>query len=630
MDLTVPVIRKALVAALGTILLAMMTYTVFAGIFEIIQQISMVIMLLLPCAFLQKPVFELASGAGSRLALAIDVVIAFAVIVAAGHIFFGFEAYFQRTQFFLANGYDILAGLIIGAAFLEAARRHIGIPMVVLCLIALAYAAFGQLLTGTVQGTPFDVSSFTQLVLLGSNGVFGPALQVTSTTIYAFMLYGAALEALGAGTIFMQIANALTRRSYGGPAKAAVVGSSLFGTISGSSMANVVMTGSITIPMMKRTGFKPHVAASIEAAASSGGQIVPPIMGATVFVIAAYTGTTYGQIAWHALIPAFLFYTAIFANVHLTALKENIRPLDTAERWTRQDGYKVAVVLLPTILLVYLLVTHFPTMLTGFYATAALLIITLPFRTLRITPSRFLHGVLSLTRAIVIVVVACGAAGIIMGVVLQSGLGAELSTLMLDIAGGNIYLLAVLTALVSIVLGMGLPTIVVYIILATLIAPALVNAGLSVIGAHLFVFYYGLAALLTPPLAVVSYTAAGIAGSDPNYTGFYAAWFALAKYVVPFMFLFNPELVGEGPWMLVAAKFVCGIAALFCVSLGTIGFWHNRLSKWQRVLYFVTAILLGVVPLSVNMVGVVLFAILCTIHFRSSLSFSREQAKDPP
>lgn len=605
-------IRRTGFLAAGILLLAMMTYTVIVGVFEIEQQVAMALMLLLPGAFLDRPAAKSDRLATERLIFLLDLVLALVALAAAGYMFFDFSAFYERTQAFSANGIDMAAGIALALVLLEGARRYIGLPLVILTSIFVLYAAFGSVLPGALQAPRFDLRSFSTSVLLGSNGVFGPALNVTATVIYAFILFGACLEAVGAGQYFMRFATAATKKSYGGPAKGAVVASSLMGTISGSAVANVATIGTVTIPLMKRAGYKAQVAAAIEAVASSGGQIMPPVMGATAFVISAYTGIPYGKVALHAAIPAFLFYVSVFLNVHFTALRDDIKPVGESAvmPWRREDIWGGFAVVLPLALLVYLLVTYYPTMLAGFYAAGAVVIATLPLKTTRLTWQRFVAAVTSLGRAMAVIAFACGAAGIVMGVILQSGLGAELSSLLLHVSEGNIYVLAVLVAVVCIVLGTGLPTIVVYILLATVVAPAMIHAGVPILAAHLFIFYYGVVALLTPPLAVAAYTAAGIAESDPNKTGFYAAWFALAKYAVPFMFLFSPALVGDGSWWEIVVKVTFAIFAMAAISLAVIGFWRRRVGIWSRLGFLVAAGLLGSVPVSLNLGGLAIFLLL--------------------
>lgn len=588
---------------LGILLFVNVSYTFIIGTYEIYKQVAMVLAFLLPAALLDRPLWKAATPSGKWVSLLLDLALAVTAALIAGYIFFEFSEMQQRIRTFQTGPAELVVGTTLAALLIEGARRYIGLPLLILTIAFVLYAGFSELLPGALRGIAMDLEGFNNAVLLGSNGVFGPALRVTAVEIYAFILFGATLEALRGGDLFMRIATALTRKQYGGPAKAAVVGSSLMGTISGSAVANVVISGSVTIPMMKRAGFKPHVAASIEAVASTGGQIMPPLMGATAFVIAAYTGLPYATVAIHATIPAILFYVAVFLNVHLLSLREDIRPIEQSQSWTRTDLFAGVAVFTPLVLLVYLLITYFPPMLSAFYSAGLLVVTTLPIAHMRISIAKFIQAITSLTRAMSVIAVACGTAGIVMGIILQTGLGANLSSLLLQAAGGNVYILAVLTAAVSIILGMGLPTIVVYILLASLVAPALIDGGFETLAVHLFVFYYGVVALLTPPLAVASYAAAGIAETDPTRTAFFAAKFALAKYVVPFVFLFSPALVAEGPLWLIAVKVLLALVALIGLSLAIIGYWRGFIPAWQRIAFVGVAALLGSAPLELNAVG---------------------------
>lgn len=616
-------IRRWLFLASGTGLLLAVTYTVVFGTFSPTQQAALFLLFALPAAFCKLPLIKLR---GTRLdwwVLAGDLILAVAGLWAAGHICFGFEAFTLRLSTFAIGVQDIMAGMILAILLLETVRRYLGWPLVIVAGIATLYLVFGHSLPGALASAPIGLIPFASSVLLGSGGIFGPALQVTSTAIYGFLLFGVLLEKCGFGMYVTRIAEGFTRGRYGGEAKACVIGSSLMGMVTGSAVANISTVGTITIPIMIKAGFNRVVAASIEAIASSGGQIMPPIMGATAFVIAAYTGIPYRDIALGALMPALLFYLSIYLNVHFYARRHDIRSSDTKEMsrsWRWSDTLAFTAIALPMVLLVYLLVTTFPIMLTAFIAAGALIVASFPFKKLRISISKALAAVGSLTSSIVMIGAACGAAGLVMGAIMQSGLGAELSSFLVDASGGSTFVLALYTAIACIILGCGLPTVVVYIVVATLVAPALIAGGISVLAAHLFVFYYGVIGLLTPPLAIAAYTAAAIAQSEPNKTGWYAAWFAMGKYVVPFMFLFSPALVGQGSLEEIAVKFSFGVVAMAAVSITVVGYAFRRLALWERAGYLACVVLLAAPWLLFNVSGLGGFAalmVMCAATRRS-------------
>lgn len=389
---------------------------------------------------------------------------------------------------------------------------------------------------------------------------------MSSIYVSVFVIFAGVLEASGAGDVFIRLTQSLLGGFRGGPAKVAVVASSLFGTISGSAVANVVGTGSFTIPLMKKSGFKPEFAGAVETAASSGGQLMPPVMGAAAFIMADYIGS-YQDVLIAAIIPAILFYIALFMMIDLEALKNNLRGQSKEELPNFKEELKNGwFLLLPLVLLVFLLVgVRYSAQKSAFFSIIFLVLIMLLYPGKR----RKLHEVIRLiansSKGMVSVALTTGTAGIIVGILMLTGIGYKLSSLLIAISGGNVFLLLFLTMLTSVILGMGMPTSAAYVLLATLIVPALEQLGVMKIAAHFFVFYFGIMANVTPPVAVAAYTAAGIANADAMKTGLIAWRLSLAGFLMPFMFCINPALIGKGA----PAEIVMAIVTALIGSFGT-------------------------------------------------------------
>ncbi|MDD5205633.1 MAG: TRAP transporter fused permease subunit, partial [Desulfobacterales bacterium] len=396
------------------------------------------------------------------------------------------------------------------------------------------------------------------------------------------------------GDFFINIANSIAGKAKGGPAKVAVISSAFFGTISGSAVANVVGTGTYTIPLMKRTGYQNDFAASVEAVASSGGQLMPPVMGAAAFVISEMTGESYLKICLGAAIPSLLYYMSLFTAVHMEARRANLRGLTKEEVpsfWgtLKTQGYLAISAL---VLIYFLAIKLTSPSFAAFWAIASAVVLSSFSKDTRLSLKGLIRALESGAKGALSVVAACAAAGVVVGVVTLTGLGLKFSGAIIQLAQGNIYLTLLFTMISSLILGMGLPTTAAYIICAILAVPALTNLGINVLAAHMFVFYFAIISAITPPVALAAYAGAGIAKSDPMKTGFTACRIGLAAFIVPYMFAFNPALLMQGGvfeivWVTVTA--VIGVIFLAC---STIGWFIASMAAWERALLFLSAILL--------------------------------------
>lgn len=456
------------------------------------------------------------------------------------------------------------------------------------------YLVLGTHAPGIFQHRGFGMSWAVDHLFYTKEGVFGIPLGVSATYIILFILFGAMLDRLGGGKFMIDLAMALTGRLRGGPAKAAIVGSSLMGTISGSAVANVVTTGAITIPLMKRNGYKPHFAGAVEAAASSGGQLMPPVMGATAFVIAEFVGRPYAEIALAALIPALLFYLGIFAAVHFEAVRTGIKTGVESPR-LRQTFAEGALYLLPIAVVAWAVFTYSP-MRAALYGAWAVLAVALVYGLMRgglgRLPGLLLDGVVSAASAIGPVAVACAASGIIIGILSLTGLGLAVNNSILKLAGQSLPAALVLTMISSLILGMGLPTVAAYLVQAGVTIPALIQLGVEPIPAHLFVFYFAILGNVTPPVAVAAYAAAGISGADPAKTGWRAAAISLPAFIVPFMFVLDPVILLQGAPLAVAASILTAVIGVVALAGAVVGCVFTRLDWLSRGLMGLGALLM--------------------------------------
>ncbi|MEO3388684.1 TRAP transporter fused permease subunit [Mesorhizobium sp. CAU 1741] len=440
---------------------------------------------------------------------------------------------------------DIVIGTIGLVVLLELTRRSLGLPLFLISLAGIGYAVFGDGLPGILRHGGFSFQQVMQVVWYSFDGVFGGPMSVVVSLILVFIVFGVMLEGIGAGAVLLKFAFALTGRSRGGPAHAAIAASAAFGTMSGSVAGNVVGTGVITIPMIRERGFPGRYAGGIEAAASSGGQFMPPVMGAVAFIMADVTGIPYLTICLAALVPALFYYLALFVSVHLEAVKRDIKPIPASERptLTAHDYLMSLCFVLPLVIVVALLVSGRSPALAGFYAVISAVVLGFLFNPdLRRNPARVLAALSSAGLAAAQVLIAVGAIGILIGVMNMTGLGLRFAGVMLDVAGESLFLALIMMMLGSLVLGMGMPTVPAYLIIVLVMGPAIEAMGVPTIIAHLFVVYFGVLSAITPPVALAAFVAAPIARANPILIGLDACKVALIGFVIPFVMVYNPSL----------------------------------------------------------------------------------------
>jgi len=483
--------------------------------------------------------------------------------------------------------------LIMGAAavllVLELARRATGWGLIAICVMALIYASAGPYMPGFLAHRGYGPTRLIEHLYLSTEGIWGIPLGVSADFVYLFVLFGAVLDTAGGGALLIALANRVAGRTRGGPAKTAAVASAFMGSLSGSAVANVVTTGSFTIPLMKRAGFKPFFAGAIEAAASTGGQLMPPVMGAGAFILATWTNIPYIDVAVAAIIPAILYYTAVLAAIHFRAGRMGIEPAGDEHTEPILDRLHL---LLPLAIIVVLLAMGRSPMRAAFWGVASAFIMAVLRPSTRPSGPEVREIMERAGRGAVQVAAACAAAGIVVGVASLSGIGLRMSELIITLSQGNLLGALVLTALGSIVLGMGLPTTAAYVVLAALGAPALVQLGVPLLAAHMFIFYYGCLSNVTPPVSLAAFAAAGISGSPPIKTAVFAAMLAGAGFIVPFMFVYGPELLMDGSFVGIVLATLTAIVGVTALAAGGVGYARKPLVHWERALALVAALLL--------------------------------------
>ena len=494
------------------------------------------------------------------------------------------------------------------ALILELTRRVAGMALVVIALIFLAYVFAGPYLPGFLGYPGMSVKRFFSQVYTGA-GILGPTTAVSSTYIILFIIFAAFLQASKVGDYFVNFAFAAAGRSRGGPAKVAIFASGLMGMINGTSAGNVVSTGSLTIPLMKKVGYSKKSAGAVEAAASTGGQIMPPIMGAGAFIMAEITGIPYTEIAIAAVIPAILYFASVYFMVDFEAAKLGMRGMREDELPKLRKLIKQVYLFIPIIILIYALFQGYSVIRAGTLATVSAAVVSW------LTPNKM--GIRAILRALDIasvmaiqIIVVCAAAGIIVGVISLTGVGARFSVLLLDVAEASHLLALIFAMFISILLGMGMPTTAAYAVAASVVAPGLVQLGIEPLTAHFFVFYFAVVSAITPPVALASYAAAGISGANAMETSVASFRIGIAAFIVPFMFFYNSALLMEGDWFTIARALVTATFGVYLLSGGVLGWFGQIRAPWPvRIMLIVSALLMIEGGLWTDVAGVALAVI---------------------
>ena len=518
---------------------------------------------------------------------------------------------------------DILFAILLIIAIFEACRRKMGNPLVIITLVFVAYAFLGKYIPGFLNQPGMTLKKFTSLVYLTTDGIFGSPLYASASYVVLFVLLGAIMSVSGIGDYMTNLATSLFGHMRGGPAKVAVVASGFFGSISGSPTANVIGTGTFTIPMMKKNGFEPEFAAAVEATASTGGAIMPPIMGSTAFIMAEMLGIPYTAVAKAALIPAILYFLAVLFGVDIYAAKHGLKGIPRSQLPKVRSMLKQIYMLAPLIFLIFCMAVFNMTIVRSGLLTiiVTLVLVEINPKT-RMTKEQWLQIPVQTVKSAVSVGIACAMAGIISGVIMGSGLGYRISSILTSVAGTSMLLLLVLTMVVSLIMGMGVPTTAAYLVLASLVAPTMIQLGIPPLAAHMFIFYFGCISSITPPVALAAYAGAGLAGCDPNKTGYKAFRLAFCSFLMPYLFVYNPVLLMEGGVLDILWSLVTALIGAYLLASGFEGFFFRWSLKWfERPLMILGAVMLIVPGMVTDLVGIAIIV----VEFVTEFMFKRSE-----
>ena len=518
---------------------------------------------------------------------------------------------------------DILFAILLIIAIFEACRRKMGNPLVIITLVFVAYAFLGKYIPGYLNQPGMTLKKFTSLVYLTTDGIFGSPLYASASYVVLFVLLGAIMSVSGIGDYMTNLATSLFGHMRGGPAKVAVVASGFFGSISGSPTANVIGTGTFTIPMMKKNGFEPEFAAAVEATASTGGAIMPPIMGSTAFIMAEMLGIPYTAVAKAALIPAILYFLAVLFGVDIYAAKHGLKGIPRSQLPKVRSMLKQIYMLAPLIFLIFCMAVFNMTIVRSGLLTiiVTLVLVEINPKT-RMTKEQWLQIPVQTVKSAVSVGIACAMAGIISGVIMGSGLGYRISSILTSVAGTSMLLLLVLTMVVSLIMGMGVPTTAAYLVLASLVAPTMIQLGIPPLAAHMFIFYFGCISSITPPVALAAYAGAGLAGCDPNKTGYKAFRLAFCSFLMPYLFVYNPVLLMEGGVLDILWSLVTALIGAYLLASGFEGFFFRWSLKWfERPLMILGAVMLIVPGMVTDLVGIAIIV----VEFVTEFMFKRSE-----
>ena len=537
-------------------------------------------------AFLTTGPFE---GSDIKKPSSVDII--FALLSISIGVYFAVQAPVIINRIVLLDeltNLDIVFGTLVFILTLEITRRTTGLGLTFIVIVFVLYNLFGHHLDGVLQHGKIDYIHFLEITVFTTDGIFGLPIRVAATYAFMFVMFGTVLHACGGGDFFFNFAAAISGRTSGGPAKVAVISSGMYGMLSGSPTSDVVTTGSITIPIMKRLGYRGAHAGAIEVAASTGGSFVPPVLGTAAFLMVDFAGLEYLQIAVAAIIPAILYYTSIYAQVHFSCVRQGFGRLDDDLIPSFIDTLKGGwLFVIPLGVLTTALIVGFTPTMVGIMGTVAVLIVSIFKASTRIGPIRLAKALSETCYRMVPVAGACAAAGLIIGGMTMTGLAGKFSHLVNGLTDGHMFLTLLVTACLTVVLGLGMPTPSAYILSAALMTPILSEIGVPTLPAHMFVFYYAVMSALTPPVAVAAYAASSIAEDNPLLIAIMAVKFALAAFIVPFAFVYGPELLMIGPWYLIAMSFMTAVIGLIFIAAALEAYLHKHLLVWERLLFIV-------------------------------------------
>lgn len=595
---------KAAVTALALVSAAFGLYTSALGVFTAVIQRDVYLGLVLTIVYLKQ-----LQGDYEKSAPLYRKIVDFGLLFMAS----GSAIYLLKNYVHIVNRIgaattaDILFGAFQVIALLEAARRLVGLPMFIIAMVFIVYGIVGPFLPYPLGHAGYDLTRIISHLYLTTEGIFGVSLGVASTVILIYSLFGSFLEVSGVGKFFTNLSLTIVGKSRGGSAKASIVASGLMGTVSGSAVANALTTGNFTLPLMMSTGYDAMTAAAILAVAATGGLIMPPVMGAGAFVMAELRGISYSSVAIAAAIPAILYYVSLFIESGLLADKNKVRILGSDEipkvKTVIRDSY-LALPLL--VIIVGLIVLYLPPQVAAFWAIVCTILVSMFKRETRITAPKAYNALCSGALSMLSTAITCSTAGIIVGMVSLTGLGLKISEVLMGLSMGQSFLGLFIAMVIALVLGMGLPPVAAYIILAAMAVPPLVKMGIPLIAADMFVFYFSCIGNITPPVALAAFTTAGLAKTDPFKTGFLASFLGIVSFIVPYCFVYGPALLAQGNVIDIVIAFIGAVIGVWAMSVAVCGWYKGSVKVFWRVLLFAGAILLIKPGLITDAIGLVL------------------------
>ena len=606
-----------IISALAITFSIFQLYTAIFGVLDAQLQRAVHLGFGLALVYLLYPMRESWSKRGLH---PIDAILAILGAAAPAYILIEYQQLVLRSG--ITTPIDFAVGLIGVLLVIEATRRVVGVPMLIVVALFLIYAFAGPYMPGLMAHRGLTPQQLVGHLFYTTEGIFGIPLGVSSTFIFLFILFGAYLESTGLGKFFIDLANAIAGWASGGPAKVAVLSSGLMGTVSGSSVANVAGTGSFTIPMMKKLGYDKEFAGAVEAAASTGGQLMPPVMGAAAFLMAEFVGLPYIEIVKAAVIPAILYFSGVWLGVHFEARRKKLKGIPRNELPKVWDLFKERGHLaIPLVVIVYLLVSGYTPMRAALCAIILSIAASFMRKSTRMKPIEIIRGLEKGAKGVLGVLVACASAGIIIGVVTKTGAGLKLASALISFAGGMMLPTMFFTMITALLLGMGVPTTANYVITSTIAAPALVQMNIPVLAAHMFVFYFGIIADVTPPVALAAYAGSAISGGNPLKTGVNASKLAIAAFIIPYIFVLSPVLlmIDATPLDLIYSL-VTAIIGMVALSSSLIGHLIADMKISERIIQFVGGLLMIIPDVMTDIVGLVILAVCIFLQKRRNIN----------
>jgi len=575
--------------------------------------------------FLTRPMIAKKNSKGFTL---VDLLLATISIVATIYIAFNCERLSTRIPFVSEVSFlDILIGIVFIILLIEAGRRIIGWSLSIVCITFIIYAFTGSHFSGLLAHRGMNIVNFVELQFLSTEGVFGTPVGVSASTVYYFLLFGAFLAITPASNLFISLASAFTGRTRGGAGKTTIIASALFGMISGSAAANVVSTGNFTYPLMEKDGYPPKFSAAVLAVAGTGGQIMPPIMGAAAFLMVDMIGVPYNKIMLAAIIPAFLYVASLYFVIDLKSEQLQILSSGQSIADDLKQIKKYIHMTIPLFILVILIILGRSLMYSSLISTLVLVVICFLRKDTRLGILEIAEGLIKGSMSAVVVAIPCALAGIVVGIIVYTGLGLKFSSLVAAISSGNLFVVLVLTMLLSIILGMGMPTTAAYLMCAVLLAPVMQYLNTKPIVAHFFVFYFSNLSMITPPVALASYAAAGLAKTNLWETGLEAFKISFVIFIIPFTFVYNPALLGIGTTIEILWALITATAGVWCMAGAVTGYFYRKLSYWFRAILVFNSLLFIIPEYITSLAGIFILLIFyllvrraknekCSVHLR--------------